>query len=169
MRKLWLTFAGGFCGALTRYALGAPLLGLASALPMANAAFPYDTLAINLSGALALGALFGLVEHGAPVAPDVRLTVGTGFLGAYTTFSSFMVGADGLIIHGHILAALLYVGGSMMGGVALAHAGVLLAGWGWRMWRRYARSVIRRARRWALATGGMDGREARGANRWWAR
>jgi fluoride exporter len=109
VRKRWLTVAGGFCGALTRYLLGAPLLALAAALPLSTEAFPYDTLAINLSGALLLGALIGLVEHDAPVAPDMRLTVGTGFLGAYTTFSSFMVGADTLVIQGHPLAAVLYV------------------------------------------------------------
>ena len=55
MRKLWLTLAGGFCGAITRYALSAPLLKLSSRLPDAHAAFPYDILFINLSGALLLG------------------------------------------------------------------------------------------------------------------
>ena len=167
--KLWLTLAGGFCGALTRYLLGAPLLALAAALPLANSAFPYDTLAINLSGALALGALFGLVEHGAPVAPDVRLAIGTGFLGAYTTFSSFMVGTVSLVSRGHPFAALLYVAGSMVGGVVLAHAGVLLAGWGWRGWPQHARPVIRRARRWVLGAGALAGTVARRENRWWAR
>ena len=169
MRKLWLTLVGGFCGALTRYLLGAPLLSLATRLPLATAAFPYDILTINLSGALLLGGLFGLVEHGAPVAPDVRLTIGTGFLGAYTTFSSFMVGADNLIIHGHALAALVYVIGSMVGGVALAHAGVLLAGVGWRGWRRYVRPSIRRARQRVAARTELIEAQARTYDGRWPR
>ena len=136
MRKLSLTLAGGFCGAITRYALSAPLLRLASGLPGARAAFPYDILFINLSGALLLGFLFGLFEHGAPVSPAVRLTLGTGYLGAYTTFSSFMVGADLLLAHGQILAGMLYALGSMAGGIMLAFIGFRLAGAGWKSWQR---------------------------------
>ena len=58
-------------------------------------AFPYGTLAVNLSGALALGVL-----HGAGVAGDALRLAGTGLLGAYTTFStwtfeSHRLGEDG--------------------------------------------------------------------------
>ncbi len=142
MRKLWLTLAGGFCGAITRYALSAPLLKLASRLPDAHAAFPYDILFINLSGALLLGLLFGLFEHGAPISPDVRLTLGTGFLGAYTTFSSYMVGTDLLLAHGQTLAGILYVVGSMTGGVTLAFVGFRMAGLGWARWREMASASV---------------------------
>jgi CrcB protein len=127
-RKLLLVLAGGFCGAVIRYLLAQPLLALAAALPGAHTGFPYDTLLINLSGAFVIGLLFGAFEHGAPISPDVRLTLGTGFLGAYTTFSSFMVGAATLVRHGQSLAALLYLVGAMAGGVALAFAGFTLAG-----------------------------------------
>jgi CrcB protein len=142
MRKLTLTLAGGFCGAITRYTLSAPLLRLASRLPGAHAAFPYDILFINLSGALLLGFLFGLFEHGAPVSPDIRLTIGTGFLGAYTTFSSYMVGTDQLLAHGQILAGILYVMGSMAGGIILAFVGFRLAGAGWKSWRDLAAASV---------------------------
>lgn len=142
MRKLLLTLAGGFCGAITRYELSAPLLRLAARLPDAHAAFPYDILIINLSGALLLGILFGLFEYGAPVSPDVRLTLGTGFLGAYTTFSSYMVGTDQLLAHGQILAGMLYVAGSMAGGVILAFMGFRLAGAGWKSWQGLATASV---------------------------
>lgn len=132
MRKLALTFAGGFCGATTRYALSAPLLALTAWATGARLAFPYDILLINLSGAFLLGGLYGLFEHGAPLAPDVRLTLGTGFLGAFTTFSSFAVGGDQLLEHGEALAGALYILGSMAGGVALAFAGFRLAGLAWQ-------------------------------------
>lgn len=139
-RKLLLVLAGGFCGAITRYALSRPFLALAAALPGAHAGFPYDILLINLTGALLIGLLFGAFEHGAPLSPDARLALGTGFLGAYTTFSTFMVGAATMLRHGQTLEALLYLCGAMAGGVALAYAGFTLAG-----------ILLERQRAWALS------------------
>lgn len=128
IRKLLLVLAGGFCGAVTRYLLAKPLLALAGALPGAHAGFPYDTLLINLTGAFLIGLLFGAFEHGAPISPDLRLALGTGFLGAYTTFSSFVVGAASELRHGQTFTALLYLCGAMAGGVLLAFVGFTLAG-----------------------------------------
>lgn len=153
MRKLSLALAGGFCGAVTRYALGAPLLRLAAGLPGARAAFPYDILFINLSGAFLLGLLFGLFEHGAPISGDVRLALGTGFLGAYTTFSSYVVGADQLFAQGKALAGILYVSGSMAGGIVLAFAGFHLAGLGLARWRAVASASVSEE---LLVDGGWD-------------
>lgn len=128
LRKLTLVLAGGFCGTIVRYLLSKPLLALASALPDAHAGFPYDILLINLSGAFVIGLLFGAFEHGAPVSADARLFLGTGFLGAYTTFSTFMVGVASFFQHGRPIVALLYLSGSMAAGVALAMAGFALSG-----------------------------------------
>jgi len=127
IRKLILVLAGGFCGATLRYLLSKPLLLLAAALPDAHAGFPYDIVLINLSGAFVIGLLFGAFEHGAPISPDARLALGTGFLGAYTTFSSFMVGVVTLLRHGQTLPALLYLCGAMAAGVGLAWAGFALS------------------------------------------
>jgi CrcB protein len=117
-----------------------PLLTLAAALPGAQAGFSFDTLLINLSGAFVVGLLFGAFEHGAPISPDARLVLGTGFLGSYTTFSSFMVGAGALLRQGQALPALLYLCGAMAAGVALAFAGFTLAGAviAWRRSLRFA-------------------------------
>lgn len=128
MRRVALVFVGGFAGTLARYLLSAPLLALARIALPDGAGFPYDTLLINLTGALALGLLYGLVERGAAIAPDVRLTLGTGFLGAYTTFSSFVVGGDTLIAGGSAAAGTVYLLGSIVLGVAAAHGGYLLSG-----------------------------------------
>jgi CrcB protein len=128
IRKIILVLAGGFCGAVTRYLLAKPLLALAGALPGAHAGFPYDTLLINLTGAFLIGLLFGAFEHGAPISPDFRLALGTGFLGAYTTFSSFVVVAASELRHGQTLTALVYLCGAMAGGVLLAFVGFTLAG-----------------------------------------
>ncbi|HEX2350103.1 MAG TPA: CrcB family protein [Ktedonobacterales bacterium] len=135
IRKLFLVLAGGFCGAVTRYLLAKPLLALAGALPGTHAGFPYDTLLINLTGAFLIGLLFGAFEHGAPISPDLRLALGTGFLGAYTTFSSFVVGAAGELRHGQTFTALLYLCGAMAGGVLLAFVGFTLAGGLVERWR----------------------------------
>lgn len=139
-RKLLLVMAGGFCGAVLRYALSKPLLLLATALPAAHLGFPYDVLLINLSGAFAIGLLFGAFEHGVRLSPDVRLVLGTGFLGAYTTFSSFMVGAATLLRYGHAAIALFYLCGAMAAGVGLAYAGFALSG-----------ALVERRRAWRLS------------------
>lgn len=150
MRKLALVFAGGFCGTLARYFLAAPLLALAALiLPAAHTGFPWDVFAINLSGAFILGLLYGLAERGARIAPDTRLAIGTGFLGAYTTFSTFTYGGITLLLSGAALAGALYLVGSVVLGVACAYAGHLAAGV--LLERRRLAHRARRLRQLALA------------------
>lgn len=131
MRKFALVCAGGFCGALTRYLLAAPLLALAVRLPDlpgARSGFPYDVLLVNLTGALALGVIYGLVERRIHVAHDLRLLLGTGFLGAYTTFSSYVYGGAQLLMTGAWFAGTLYLAGSLAAGMLCAQLGFWLAG-----------------------------------------
>lgn len=141
MRKAILVLAGGFCGTLARYLLGAPLLALADrALPGARGGFPFDILTINLAGAFAIGLLYGLSDRGAIASPAVRLALGTGFLGAFTTFSTLAYGGDQLLLAGVWLSGALYLGGSLLLGFALARAGYGLAG---ALTRQPARVVVR--------------------------
>ena len=129
VRRLGLVLAGGFCGTLARYYLAAPLLALAAlVLPGHGGGFPFDIFAINLSGAFALGLLYGLAERGARISSDARLALGTGFLGAYTTFSTFTVGGDTLLLRGAWLIGALYLAGSIALGVLCAHLGHVAAG-----------------------------------------
>lgn len=155
MRRVLLVFAGGFCGTLARVLLGAPLLALARwvGMPAAHGGFPYDIFAINLSGALAMGLLYGLFERGAAIPPDVRLTLGTGFLGAYTTFSTFVVGGDKLLPSAS-LTGLVYLFGSLALGVLCAALGYEAASvfLDWRRIRRRAAVHVRRVGRATLAT-----------------
>jgi fluoride exporter len=81
--------------------------------------FPFGTLAVNLSGAFALGALVGL-----DVAGDALLILGTGFLGGYTTFSTWMVEAQRLGEDGEWRLTLLNLVAPMLAGLAVA-------GFGW--------------------------------------
>jgi fluoride exporter len=80
--------------------------------------FPLGTLVVNLTGATALGCLVG-----ADVGGDALLLAGTGFLGAYTTFSTWMFEAQRLAEEDEGRIALLYLGASLAGGIGCAALG----------------------------------------------
>lgn len=146
MRKLALVFTGGFCGTLARYFLASPLLLLAARIfPDGPAHFPYDIFAINLTGAFTLGLLYGLAERGSAISPEARLALGTGFLGAYTTFSTFTYGGNMLLGGDHWLFGLLYLGGGLALGIVCVHLGQVAAEMVAQ--RRHIGQRVRRARR----------------------
>jgi CrcB protein len=116
--------AGGVFGALARYGLGL-------VIPAPNA-WPLPTLVINLSGALALGALLeGLSRRGSDVGHRrvLRLALGTGFLGAYTTYSTLALDAVHLFTVGEAPGAVGYLAVSLLGGAAATTAGIWLGAW----------------------------------------
>jgi len=80
--------------------------------------FPFGTLAVNLSGGFALGMLVGL-----GVAGDAMLMSGTGLLGGYTTFSTWMVEAQRLGEDGEWRLMWLNLVGPMVGGLAVTGLG----------------------------------------------
>ena len=82
---------GGMLGALARYALTVLLAPL-----LTRTGFPWATLFINVSGSFALGVIAALAARNV-VSPEWRVAIGVGFLGAYTTFSTFSVDLDGLL------------------------------------------------------------------------
>ncbi|MFF2344807.1 fluoride efflux transporter FluC [Pseudarthrobacter sp. NPDC058119] len=136
-----VVIVGGIFGALARY-------GVSSILP-APSGWPLPTLAINLAGAFLLGALLeALVRRG----PDagrlrlVRLLVGTGFLGAFTTYSTLAVEATTLFGAGRSADAVLYVGTSVVAGAVATVVGIRLAA------AHHARTTRRPA-----AAGGKEG------------
>lgn len=133
-RKLALTLAGGFCGTIARFLLSAPLLWLASGAPGARQHLPYDILTINLVGALLIGLLYGATDGLSAPWTDVRVALGTGVLGGFTTFSSLMVGTDTLAQSDHPTLAMIYLAVSLILGVAFAQAGHLLGGVAVRRW-----------------------------------
>ncbi len=83
-KLLWLAGAGAL-GTLGRYALS----GLAQR--WAGAAFPWGTLAVNVAGCFAAGLLWMLAETRLALSATARTTALIGFLGAFTTFSAFML------------------------------------------------------------------------------
>ena len=82
-KLLWIGGAGAL-GALARYGLGGLVQQRAP-----GSEFPWGTLAVNLSGCLLFGFLWAAAERRLPFTPEARLFVFIGFLGAFTTFSTF--------------------------------------------------------------------------------
>jgi fluoride exporter len=108
---LFLIAAGGGAGAVARYLVGVWVQG------WAGAAFPWGTLGVNLLGCLLLGGAMRVME-GAAASPEVRGLVTVGFLGAFTTFSTFSLEAVVLLQRGEWLRAAAYVGASVVFGLA---------------------------------------------------
>lgn len=107
---------GGF-GAVARFLLDAFISA------RRGRAFPLGTLAVNISGAFVLGLLTGL-----GLSTDVLLLAGTATIGAYTTFSTWMLETHRLIEDGEIGAAALNICLSLSLGVAAAAVGRLIGG-----------------------------------------
>jgi CrcB protein len=116
VRALPLVGVGGAIGALARGWLGARLA-------VAPTGFPVSTFLVNVSGAFLLGLLLTLLVERLPQARSVRPLLGTGLLGAYTTFSALTVEAAVLAVRGRPLLAVGYVAGSLLAGMAAVAAG----------------------------------------------
>jgi fluoride exporter len=89
--------------------------------------FPWGTFVVNVGGSLALGLLAGAVLAQG-FSKDAQTVLGTGFLGAYTTFSTFVYEIVRRAESGHRTVALTYALGSLLAGVAAAAAGLALVG-----------------------------------------
>ena len=100
-------FIGGGFGAVLRWQLGRAMTGWLGA-PVVTA-FPFATLAANAAGSLAMGLLAGwLARHGGGGGEQLRLLLGVGLLGGFTSFSAFSLEMVLLIDRGQYLFAQLY-------------------------------------------------------------
>ena len=91
--------------------------------------FPLGTLAANVAGSFAMGGLFAFFSERAHFAPELRLLLMTGLLGAFTTFSTFSVETMALLQAGRWLAGAANVALSVALCLAAAWAGALLVRW----------------------------------------
>jgi CrcB protein len=117
---VWLAF-------LTAAAIGAPARYLIDGLVQdrTDGAFPWGTFVVNVSGCLVLGVLTGLgLYHGLDAA--TRTVLGTGGIGAYTTFSTFTFETVRLAEEGAINEALRNVAASFLVGLSAASVGLAL-------------------------------------------
>lgn len=103
MQQLIAIALGGSCGAVTRFLVGNGICG------WLGRGFPHGTLFINVSGSLLMGLLSELMLQRFPLASEYRAAILVGFLGAYTTFSSFSLETLNLLESGSLLKAFLNV------------------------------------------------------------
>jgi fluoride exporter len=113
---------GAVPGALARYYLGL------FCLERFGAGFPVGTVLINLSGAFVMGFFITFISDKSISSPDLRLLVAVGFLGSYTTFSTYALDASNLLRSDQSMLALLYGLGSAGLGLICLELGRFTAG-----------------------------------------
>lgn len=116
--NLTLIAIGGAIGALSRYWLGTAIH------TMWPAKIPYGTLFINVSGSFVLGVLYVLVSERQVLPVEWRPLVMVGFLGAFTTFSTFSVEVVNLMDSGHQFDAAVYLLLSVVLAIGCAALGI---------------------------------------------
>lgn len=116
---------GGLVGALARYGLGV-------AFPETAGQWPFTTFAINVVGAFLLGVLLEALARSGPDSGwrlRVRLGIGTGVLGAFTTYSTLAVDTDLLLRANQRWAAVGYAFGSVAAGLVATVLGITAGAW----------------------------------------
>lgn len=110
----------GFLGAICRGVLGNILI-------FKDNIFPINTLFINLTGSFILSFFLSITLERSKINPTLRIAFSTGFLGAYTTFSTYALETVKLIKNGNFFSALLYLAISTAGGLIFAWLGFALS------------------------------------------
>lgn len=117
----WILIAvGGAAGAMSRYAVDVFVTQRLGGF------FPFGTLLINVSGSFILGLLFALAMERGVLSPELRPPLIIGFLGAYTTFSTWMLQSWALIEQGAWISAGVNLLGSVVLGLVAVVAGLAL-------------------------------------------
>lgn len=117
MREIWWVGLGGFVGANARYLLGGWIAA------RFGTTFPLGTFVINITGSFVLGVIMGLLDAHL-LSSTIRLGVAIGFVGAYTTFSTFSYETIRLIENGSMLLATANVFGSVIVGLLATIVGL---------------------------------------------
>ena len=119
MKLLWIAVAGAL-GALSRYGLSGVVAN------RSGGAFPWGTFAVNVSGSFALGLIFTLLTERFLPHTTVRTALTVGFLGAYTTYSTFAFETVRLAEDGALGIAALNIGATVIAGIAAVIGGIWL-------------------------------------------
>lgn len=109
--------AGGVVGALARY-------GLDHAFPHRPDEFAWATFGINVTGCLLIGMLMVLIADVWPTRRLLRPFLGTGLLGGYTTFSTYVVDIQHMVAADAARTALAYLVGTLIAAIGAGYAGI---------------------------------------------
>lgn len=121
MLQILAIAGGGAIGAVARFLVSTGVYRLM------GRDFPWGTLAVNVFGSFAMGLLFVLLLERSLIAPEARAAILVGFLGSFTTFSTFSLETLTLVEQGEALRALLNVAVSVVLCVAACWAGIIAA------------------------------------------
>ncbi len=121
MRKYVFISIGGIFGAILRY--------LVRSIPIDNyhGNIPLNTLIINITGSFILAFVLTAANDVLKLNADLKLGIATGFIGAYTTFSTLCKEMVNLLTLGYYSEAVSYVTVSILFGIAGVYSGILLA------------------------------------------
>ena len=114
----------GFVGSLARWLIG---MGVGHIQGKWNITFPFATLIINVTGSFFLGWFFTITAGRLSIDETTRIAIATGFVGAYTTFSTFMFESNNLFQKGAHYQALANLFGSLALGMIAVYLGTKLA------------------------------------------
>jgi len=120
--RYMMVMLGGATGSLARYVIGTAIM------TRVGGRFPAGTVFINITGSFLIGFLMTLLTERLQPNPNWRLLLVVGFLGGYTTFSSFEWEALSLVREGSRWLALVNLAGSVLVGYAAVWLGATLAG-----------------------------------------
>lgn len=120
MNAFILVFIGGGVGAMSRYGSGL-LVGR-----VVRHGFPWATLFVNVAGSLVMGLVIAWLARRSSGDSGLRLLLAVGFLGGFTTFSSFSLDAVALYERGEMTAAMIYVLASVVVSILALFAGLWL-------------------------------------------
>ncbi len=113
--------AGSCIGGIARYLLGKFVSGIIPGV------FPWGTFAVNLLGCLAIGLIYGLLDRGFTLSPEMKAFLTVGLCGGFTTFSTFVHENYILFNSSQSLTLTLYAVASFGLGLLCAHAGHFIA------------------------------------------
>jgi len=121
LQKYFLIAVGGALGSIARYWVGSSIAG------RMGIKFPYGTLVVNLTACILIGFTVTYLGKRADLNPAWRFLIPIGFIGAYSTFSTYEFETLTTLRSGAWLLAALYAGGSLFLGLAATWAGAALA------------------------------------------
>ena len=120
LSKILSLAVGSLLGGFARYFLGGAVGSVMGTV------FPFGTLAVNILGCFLIGFLSALTGDKFFLGPEAKLLLMTGFCGAFTTFSAFMLETDSLLKGGEALKAFLYIFLSLFAGLLFFRLGIFL-------------------------------------------